>query len=146
MFTFCELPDAFRLLGEGLRNFRSIRLRSGQTVLGVGVQQGGAPSDSWGRSSSGGFTGSDVEPHLDKNAHRWGIAGPVESDASVAASQEGVVKRCQILTPTARLFHFCSARPEGAFRQWRKVPPRELSIDLVADERLDWVTGWAGAS
>jgi hypothetical protein len=27
-------------------------------------------------------------------------------------------------------------RPEGANHQWRKNPPRELSIDLVADERL----------
>jgi hypothetical protein len=27
-------------------------------------------------------------------------------------------------------------RPDGAYRQWRKIPPRELSIDLVADERL----------
>ena len=27
-------------------------------------------------------------------------------------------------------------RPEGANYQWRKIPPGELSIDLVADERL----------
>ena len=39
-----------------------------------------------------------------------------------------------------------AVRPEGANYQWRKIPPRELSIDLEADERLDWVTGWAGAS
>ena len=37
-------------------------------------------------------------------------------------------------------------RPEGANHQWRKIPPGELSIDLVADERLGWVTGRAGAS
>jgi hypothetical protein len=37
-------------------------------------------------------------------------------------------------------------RPEGVFYQWRKVPPRELSIDLVADERFGWVTGWIEAS
>src|SRR6202521_1373179 len=37
-------------------------------------------------------------------------------------------------------------RPEGANHQWRRVPPRELSIDLVADERLGRVTGRAGAS
>jgi hypothetical protein len=29
-----------------------------------------------------------------------------------------------------------AVRPEGANHQWRKIPPRELSIDLVADERL----------
>jgi hypothetical protein len=39
-----------------------------------------------------------------------------------------------------------AVRPEGANHQWRKNPPRELSIDLVAGERLGRVTGWAGAS
>ena len=39
-----------------------------------------------------------------------------------------------------------AVRPEGADYQWRKIPPRELSIDLVADERLGRVTGRAGAS
>jgi len=41
---------------------------------------------------------------------------------------------------------FMAVRPEGANHQWRKIPPRELSIDLVADERLGRVTGRAGAS
>jgi hypothetical protein len=39
-----------------------------------------------------------------------------------------------------------AVRPEGANHQWRKIPPGELSIDPVANERLDWVTGRAGAS
>jgi hypothetical protein len=39
-----------------------------------------------------------------------------------------------------------TVRPEGANHQWRRDPPRELSIDLVADERLVRVTGKAGAS
>ena len=39
-----------------------------------------------------------------------------------------------------------AVRLEGANHQWRKKPPRELSIDLVADERLGRVTGRAGAS
>ena len=39
-----------------------------------------------------------------------------------------------------------AVRPEGADHQWRKIPPGELSIDPEADERLGWVTGWAGAS
>ena len=46
-------------------------------------------------------------------------------------------------------FNVCllmAVRPEGADHQWRKIPPRELSIDLVADERLGRVTGRAGAS
>ena len=37
-------------------------------------------------------------------------------------------------------------RPEGANHQWRKIPPGELSIDPVANERLGRVTGRAGAS
>ncbi len=32
-----------------------------------------------------------------------------------------------------------TVRPEGAEHQWRKVPPRELSVDLVADERGGWL-------
>lgn len=39
-----------------------------------------------------------------------------------------------------------SVRPDGAYHQWRKIPPRELSIDLVADERFGWVTRRTGAS
>jgi hypothetical protein len=38
-----------------------------------------------------------------------------------------------------------AVRPEGANHQWRKIPPGELSIDPVADERLGRVTGRAGA-
>ena len=36
-----------------------------------------------------------------------------------------------------------SVRPDGACCQWRKVPPRELSMDLVSDERSGWATSWA---
>src|SRR5215218_3991107 len=37
-------------------------------------------------------------------------------------------------------------RPDGACHQWRKVPSRELSIDLVADERPGRATGLIEAS
>ena len=37
-------------------------------------------------------------------------------------------------------------RLEGACHPWRKIPSRELSIDLEADERLGWATGRVGAS
>jgi hypothetical protein len=37
-----------------------------------------------------------------------------------------------------------AVRPEGVNDQWRKIPSGELSIDPVADERLGWMTGWAG--
>ena len=39
-----------------------------------------------------------------------------------------------------------SVRPDGAVYQWRKVPPSELSVELVADERLGWATDRAEAS
>ena len=39
-----------------------------------------------------------------------------------------------------------SVRHEGAYHQWRKDPPREKSIRLVADERYRRITGGAGAS
>jgi hypothetical protein len=39
-----------------------------------------------------------------------------------------------------------SVRPDGAYHQWRKIPPRELLIDLVADERFVWATERAEAS
>ena len=39
-----------------------------------------------------------------------------------------------------------SVRPDGARHQWRKVPPRELSVDLVADERPVWATRRVEAS
>jgi hypothetical protein len=34
-------------------------------------------------------------------------------------------------------------RLEGACHLWRKIPSRQLSIDLEADERFCWVTGRA---
>jgi hypothetical protein len=39
-----------------------------------------------------------------------------------------------------------TVRPEGAEHQWREDPPRELSVDLVADERGGRVTGRLEAS
>jgi hypothetical protein len=66
-------------------------------------------------------------------------------------SQQGNPKRHQRASQRRRLGALARCpllpvRPEGANHQWRKIPPGELSIDLVADERLGWVTGRAGAS
>ncbi len=36
--------------------------------------------------------------------------------------------------------HKRTMRPDGADHQWREVPPRELSVDLVADERCGRVS------
>jgi hypothetical protein len=38
--------------------------------------------------------------------------------------------------PKGRKCLLLAVRPEGANHLWRKNPPRELSIDLVADEPL----------
>jgi len=35
---------------------------------------------------------------------------------------------------------------KGTDNQWRRNPPRQLSIGLVADERFGWATGWIEAS
>jgi hypothetical protein len=51
-----------------------------------------------------------------------------------------IVKEAKVLSP------YFPVRPDGARRQWRKVPPRELSVDLVADERLAWATERVEAS
>jgi hypothetical protein len=48
--------------------------------------------------------------------------------------------------PASFVCRLLAVRPEGANHLWRKIPPGELSIDLVADEQLGWVTGRAGAS
>jgi hypothetical protein len=51
-----------------------------------------------------------------------------------------------LLVSAAADFLSFAVRPEGAFHQWREVPPRELSIALVADERFGRATGWIEAS
>ena len=58
---------------------------------------------------------------------------------------ENILQFFQRELPQARC-RLVAVRPEGANHQWREIPPRELSIDLVADERLGRVTGRAGAS
>jgi len=65
---------------------------------------------------------------------------PYEHEASAG---NGVAAR---LPAASHPCPFLAVRPEGANDQWRKILPRELSIDLVADERLGRVTGRAGAS
>ncbi len=56
---------------------------------------------------------------------------------------------CEVELPRLLFLHYMSpqvaVRPEGAHHQWRKIPPGELSIDPVADERLVRVTARAGA-
>ena len=59
---------------------------------------------------------------------------------SAKAAQKGAPRL------TAKASTRAKVRLDGAYHQWRKVPPRELSIDLVADERLGWVTSRAEAS
>jgi hypothetical protein len=50
------------------------------------------------------------------------------------------------LDPEVAQIKIFAVRPDDAYHQWRKVPSRELSIALVADERFGRVTGWIEAS
>jgi transposase len=59
---------------------------------------------------------------------------------SVKSAEKGGALSTPMATMRARV------RLEGACHQWRKVPSRELSIDLVADERIGRVTGGFEAS
>ena len=66
-------------------------------------------------------------------------AYPRQNGLAVALREIGRIER-SLFTPDSPV------RPDGARHQWRKVPPRELSVDLVADERLVWATGRVEAS
>jgi hypothetical protein len=59
-----------------------------------------------------------------------------ELDIAVSSAPSTPVTRCRLM----------AVRPEGADHQWRKIPPGELSIDPVADERLVRATASAEAS
>ncbi|MGA8626103.1 MAG: hypothetical protein WB686_15395, partial [Pseudolabrys sp.] len=56
--------------------------------------------------------------------------------ASASRRSNRIALRCLLM----------AVRPEGADHQWRKIPPGELSIDPVADERLVRATASAEAS
>ena len=59
---------------------------------------------------------------------------------SVKSAEKGGLASTRTATMRARV------RLEGAHHQWRKVPSRELSIDLEADERGGRATGRTEAS
>jgi len=59
---------------------------------------------------------------------------------SVKSAEKGGRRSIRRVTTRERV------RLEGAYHLWRKVPSRQLSIDLEADERRSRVTGWAEAS
>ena len=66
-------------------------------------------------------------------------AAIIDSQTAKGA-QKGGLRSTRRATTRARV------RLEGACHLWRKIPSRELSIDLEADERFGWVTGRAEAS
>jgi hypothetical protein len=68
---------------------------------------------------------------------------PVPGTTSTAPRERRATSATGAPAPASLDF---SVRPDGARHQWRKVPPRELSVDLVADERLVWATGRVEAS
>jgi hypothetical protein len=62
--------------------------------------------------------------------------GSLRDEEASAGGSSSVLRRGRVL----------AVRPEGANHLWRKNPPRNLSIDPEAGERLGRVTGGAGAS
>ena len=68
-------------------------------------------------------------------------------EIGTSGSMSGEGKRSVGHRPQATApFLDSTCAPKGAFHQWRRVPPRELSIVLVADERFGWATGRIEAS
>src|ERR1035441_5569959 len=59
---------------------------------------------------------------------------------SVKSAEKGGPALIRTVTMQAKV------RLEGACHLWRKIPFRQLSIDLEADERFGWVTGRAEAA
>jgi transposase len=59
---------------------------------------------------------------------------------SVKSAEKGGSASIRAATMRARV------RLEGACHLWRKIPSRQLSINLEADERYGWATGRAEAS
>jgi hypothetical protein len=95
-----------------------------------------------------------INPSLDEIA-----LGVGNGDSSLIRQKKGKgsqTKYCKLLTQADEMIEGgyllrcmsleLAVRPEGANHQWRKIPPGELSIDPVADERLVRVTAWVGAS
>jgi hypothetical protein len=86
--------------------------------------------------------------HGERSAASYGNAGAVQvqfSD-SILQSINGLGNGIVASAPAGQALVSVSVRPEGARHQRRRVPPRELSIDLVAIERLGRATGRAEAS
>ena len=59
------------------------------------------------------------------------LCGDLRSRPMLSSASHSTARRCRL--PLVRL--------EGANRLWRRVPPSELSIELVADGRRGRVTG-----
>ena len=59
---------------------------------------------------------------------------------SVKSAEKGGAASIRAATMRAKV------RLEGACHLWRKIPSRQLSINLEADERYGWATGRAEAS
>ena len=82
---------------------------------------------------------STPETHSD-----GGITGDRLEDGGSTA--EGFFKELRAVSSTEHTSVVRSAPRRRESLSGGRIPPRELSIDLVADERLGRVTGRAGAS
>src|SRR3954469_23020198 len=85
--------------------------------------------------------------HVDRHRAHVSVSGHVHDPGQlhVTLGRGGHEPRPQAVAASTTLAHEGleqapslknSVRPDGAVYQWRKVPPSELSVALVADERF----------
>src|SRR5215211_8092267 len=127
-FLQVHSQSALQLLGLGC--FRHLRQGFENGVLGeVGVLEL--------------VNEEGLEVFLSHGVVSWLVsAGPTQHSGTRARSELLMASRAA----NSRLNPDSPVRPDGAVYQWRKVPPSELSVELVADERLGWATDRAEAS
>jgi uncharacterized caspase-like protein len=93
------------------------------------------------------LTSSTGDEHTyEDEAWQHGAFTKVLLDALSSSARDVDTDHNGVISMSELVAYVATVRPEGANYLWRKIPPGELSIDPVADERLGWVTGRAGAS
>ncbi len=88
------------------------------------------------------YTTVPVRPELGDKQTKFGRKPTLPSECRILGVERKKLGGAQSVANSQQR----TVRPEGAEHQWRKEPPRELSVDLVADERGGRVTGRLEAS
>ncbi len=146
------IPPAKRGGGKRTVNMREV-VNGLMYVLSTGCQWRAIPKNLPARSTVNGyFVLWDYDGTLDRIHHALYVmcreqAGRAASpSAAIIDSQSVKSAEKGGLASTAQASMRARVRLEGVYHQWRKVPPRQLSMDLEADERVGWVTGRVEAS